>query len=670
VDGSAAVLGEALMKRRYLLTNISELATTTNSNIQRDFGLKWNSGQNRWDYVGASGSTVQTTIERLDQVATENREPNFFEVLKAVILNGSVGLGSGPSNTFVTADAKYYTTPNSADNQIIEIGANIIDSWDADNIPTFINFGGNEYAGIENLPYLNKLVFTPSFPAAGSGGYFDAWLVPSLWNPHQNATNGTGTVRIVLNGSGTYTATAVAGSISTTSPPISPLPSSMDVSVAAFASPHPPSDPSASPSATSGDVTNVGSPEQFYGFHYPFTTTTPNALLINQQNADSAYADFGTGGTSLLLQIAVGSPITWKTYQAWNIAATGHPLSTLSVKTNADFTATTKLVDPEYVALDPRTIRFGIWGSNAGGQTASTAKRDLNYGAEDSLDEAPPANRIEQITWSGPQGSSFTVSVIPANLSLYATNGTASNHYVDVDGVQRRGDWTTSASGTTAGSTIMYRGNSQDRPQILSAAFQSVAELGQVFRDQPWKTLNFTNATTGATAVSADAGLLDIFSLQDVPMTAGRTSINTRQSTVLAAILSKAAKNLTGTSIITSTQRDSIVTALTNLTVNGASPQPMFNKAELVTRLAADAAVTGLGNKEARECIVRAFSDACQTRTWNLMIDVIAQSGRYPPNASTLSDFVVEGEKRYWLHVAIDRFTGEVIDQQLEEVFE
>ena len=52
------------------------------------------------------------------------------------------------------------------------------------------------------------------------------------------------------------------------------------------------------------------------------------------------------------------------------------------------------------------------------------------------------------------------------------------------------------------------------------------------------------------------------------------------------------------------------------------------------------------------------------------MIDVIAQSGRYPPTASTLADFVVEGEKRYWLHIAIDRFTGEVIDQQLEEVFE
>ena len=52
------------------------------------------------------------------------------------------------------------------------------------------------------------------------------------------------------------------------------------------------------------------------------------------------------------------------------------------------------------------------------------------------------------------------------------------------------------------------------------------------------------------------------------------------------------------------------------------------------------------------------------------MIDVIAQSGRYPPTASNLTDFVVGGEKRYWLHVAIDRFTGEIIDQELEAVYE
>ena len=73
---------------------------------------------------------------------------------------------------------------------------------------------------------------------------------------------------------------------------------------------------------------------------------------------------------------------------------------------------------------------------------------------------------------------------------------------------------------------------------------------------------------------------------------------------------------------------------------------------------------------EAKQTVARALAELSQTRTWNLMIDVIAQSGRYPANAGSLANFIVEGERRYWLHVAIDRFTGEVIDQQLEAVYE
>src|SRR5207249_5956613 len=149
------------------------------------------------------------------------------------------------------------------------------------------------------------------------------------------------------------------------------------------------------------------------------------------------------------------------------------------------------------------------------------------------------------------QGASFTVTAVPADLSLYATNATASNHYVDLDGVQRKGDWTTDPTGTGTKKTIMYAsaktapaGNYLDRPQILSAPFQSVAELGQVFRDQPWKTLNFTIDNSG------DAGLLDAFTLQDVPMIAGRTSLNTRQAAVLTAIVSQATRGLPGTNVI------------------------------------------------------------------------------------------------------------------------
>jgi len=53
------------------------------------------------------------------------------------------------------------------------------------------------------------------------------------------------------------------------------------------------------------------------------------------------------------------------------------------------------------------------------------------------------------------------------------------------------------------------------------------------------------------------------------------------------------------------------------------------------------------------------------------MIDVIAQPGRYQPNAASLqNDFIVEGEQRYWVHVAIDRFTNQVIDKQIKVVNE
>jgi len=205
-----------------------------------------------------------------------------------------------------------------------------------------------------------------------------------------------------------------------------------------------------------------------------------------------------------------------------------------------------------------------------------------------------------------------------------------------------------------------------DRPQILNRPFQSVAELGQVFRDQPWKTLDFGDFV--ATLVpGADAGLLDVFTLHESANEAGKTSLNTRYKFILTAILSKATKSLTNTAtVITSAQRDAIVTDLFGIT----STQPMIRKTDLLTQLATKASVTGLGNKEARELVIRAFSDACQTRTWNLLIDVIAQSGRYPPNASTLAGFLVEGEQHYWVHVAIDRFTGQVIDKQIEVVNE
>ena len=97
---------------------------------------------------------------------------------------------------------------------------------------------------------------------------------------------------------------------------------------------------------------------------------------------------------------------------------------------------------------------------------------------------------------------------------------------------------------------------------------------------------------------------------------------------------------------------------------------PALGRHELA-RLTAAVRNSATGTEEeARELIARSLTEVTQTRTWNLMIDLVAQSGRFPRLATTLSQFVTEGERRYWLHIAIDRFTGEVIDQQLEPVYE
>lgn len=720
-DGTTANPGDPLINRRFPLTRLAGLsptgivATDSNGNplystilngapsvataatIQRDFGLSYDKTgtppNNRWNYVGASNPpTVQLAIERLDQVAAENREPNFFELLKAAILSGSVGIGTN-GNTFVTAEGKYYDTTNnlSSDYQIMQIGANIISQWDSSSppTPTFIAFGSQPYelAGIKNLPYLNKLVFKPYWKKNTGGGpptyHFDAWLLPSLWNPHQNAGSATGNFRVAMT-AGTLTAATVSPPLACSTITGGSGTQYMTVASSTF---------STSPSGVTavvnkaGAVDNLGpdpNPGPYYGFH---VTSTSDAT-IGPSSSTQAYSDFGSSpGCTFEMQVAVTSTAgtNWKAYQRWVGCGPGHPLICQGAP---DWTAKT-IQDPEFIVLDPRTVRFGVWGND--GSHSGTAG-DYTNGTQYTLDSTvnPPALPVELITALPPQGTSWFTLGTPSPYYLYQyanNNNTGSTaHYIDLDQVQRLGDFPTAGNASDPSNDELQPSLSATRPLALNGAFQngifqSVAELGHVFRDQPWKTLTFTSAmptNSSTSARSADTGLLDVFTLHESALEAGKTSLNSRQNPVLKAILSQATKQLTGANVLdNTTERDPVVDALFALT----QAQPMVNKAELVTGrmdgngnyiagLAANSAVTSLGNKEARECIVRAFSDACQTRTWNLLIDLIVQSGRYPPNASSLAGFVVEGETHYWVHVAIDRFTGQVIDKQIEVVTE
>ena len=184
--------------------------------------------------------------------------------------------------------------------------------------------------------------------------------------------------------------------------------------------------------------------------------------------------------------------------------------------------------------------------------------------------------------------------------------------------------------------------------------------------------------------MSADSGLLDVFAVRDEPdSSAGRLALSDASSTALQAMLQAATKKeiSAGATNISTTEAAKLATSVSTkigrsaATGNPVSGNPLLNRADLVRGLAASypasfTATTDLADKAYAEAPVRALSNMTDTRTWTLLIDVIAQVGRLTPNATTLQNFLVEGERHYWLHVAIDRYTGKVINEQLEPVYE
>jgi hypothetical protein len=73
-------------------------------------------------------------------------------------------------------------------------------------------------------------------------------------------------------------------------------------------------------------------------------------------------------------------------------------------------------------------------------------------------------------------------------------------------------------------------------------------------------------------------------------------------------------------------------------------------------------------NLRMREAVIRALADGGQTRVWNIMLDLVVQTGRLVAGASDLNKFTRESERRVWVFLAIDRLTGKILDQQVEEI--
>jgi hypothetical protein len=211
---------------------------------------------------------------------------------------------------------------------------------------------------------------------------------------------------------------------------------------------------------------------------------------------------------------------------------------------------------------------------------------------------------------------------------------------------------------------------------MLNRPFRNVGEFGYAFRTASGptptpspnpKTIDFYTAT------APDAPILDLFTYNSAPSRSGIVNLNTQDVAVITAILTGAfqtEQNIGPSPSPSPVASPAARTAATNI-VNATTTQPALSRAE-ITRLCSVVTNTPFtASEETRETIARALAEVTQTRTWGLLIDVITQTGRYPPGTTDLTQqFVVEGEKRYWLHIAIDRFTGEIIDQQLEAIYE
>jgi len=231
---------------------------------------------------------------------------------------------------------------------------------------------------------------------------------------------------------------------------------------------------------------------------------------------------------------------------------------------------------------------------------------------------------------------------------------------------------------------------------VINHAFSNVGEFG--YGIDTWTsgvpTLKFWDSST--TPPFQYAPVLDFFSYNPVSSAyprAGIVNLYTRNAPVIAAMLKSALKNDTITSppssiVVSQAEATNAASAINGIVaetqrVLAGTASPAVTQTDLTRAIAGRLAnvganAAGWSSDEQKETVARALAEMGQTRTWNLLIDVIAQTGRYAPGTASVAaanKFTVEGEKRYWLHIALGRDLNadgsvDVLGTQLEEVVE
>lgn len=646
-------------------------------------------------------------------------------------LGGAVTI-SASADTTVCDQANLNLLDSSVDLHVLKIGANIIDNADTDNYPTrlalqYLNTPV-EKAGIEDLPYFYTIdtamliAVSPATTTSTTLTACDLVWVPELLALHQPSVykSGPGSIQVeIMNGlfqkvafcKGGEVKGSLEGTFSKDLSALPPIPVPVDgTNFKAFRDGpkaiHDAGNPfrlgASCPSTTDSSLKDV------LGFHLLSYATDFNPSLLPRSYPNGETSMMTVQVSQVMVSLRYRTPNgQMKTYAtlAGNEAFTSGVAGTgiIGFLDYHDFLAPVLRMSRPLGALlnEPLAIQK-IWSHYLMAWDPRTSRFGPALGKYSRFMEQSPEFKVSSMAslyihpFDPPQKYLSTYSSTGKYPSLadqpFAITGNLPQAYAfqDPDGYARQPDgglgFNPGSSGTqnnnvanpytvdTSDPTYGKLNKMDARPVILQRPYRSVAELGYVSRDVPWQTLNFYNINRkyGSDVNSGDAGLLDLFSVVDEPaVTAGHLFLGISQQPVLEALLKGAALKADGTSTLSTTISQTVATAFKSYAFSSGIPTSKFpvNVANLVPFLSGIPTANLGVIKNQRESVMRVLSST-QSRTWNILVDVVAQTGRFPGQSLTAGDFVVEGESRFWISVAIDRYTGKIVDQQIEKVNE
>ncbi|PTX96274.1 hypothetical protein DB345_10835 [Spartobacteria bacterium LR76] len=731
--GDPYVLSRFPLDRLQLITRDATATRTNESLIYRYFGLSRSSPNDPWLYDHGTSETSGNSerILYLDEVRNgeftddgKPRELDFVEMLKVAISAGSLGKSAGIYN----GGSDWANDRDQRVNyQLVQIFANIIDQYDEDGYPTHIQFDGMDFYGVENLPYLQRIkifmarLLVDSEAAVDSNGkplknqpYSIVWL-PEVWNPHDRnqplPPDRPTKFRVVADTLGVAFPLQYRDSVNNTddyfndnldTAEFDPDKNNIELTPLALSQSYEPiminRTSLGTPSVQLKDIdrkppqpTDPADPYVDWSLQPPVDSDlagiASSASFVNLNVAKIGlryYTNDQEPGITFGMEYQDNSG-KWHRYLDRTLLRAGADGGTDSPrgksKNQSDYVVQN---NTRILAFDPRSDRFSTYriqerDSDSDAYADSVSLRPnqkagygmgYNQTASNRQSPARDADYGWTMGFANPTSKSTSGSgTLGYAMGTILQNSTTGTRYTDPDGIQRSGDGIL-ASGTDVEGQMYWPNNGPSRPIILNRPFRSVAELGYVFRDTPGRSLDFFTDKSG------DATLLDFFCISETPddaITSARVSANTRNVKVLESLLKGALRDPVTQTTLSGTRASEAAQALVALTTNAAKG-PLLNRSELATQFMAALPVSTSDKteriKRQREVFVRALADSLETRTWNLLIDLIAQTGRVPNGKTAFKDFRVESERHLWVHLSIDRITGKILNLNVESVHE